>query len=554
MKNIHEYHQRSKHRLNQYAQGPGYLDWETQPNPFRVYEGAQRTRLPLAMEFSAVPYGAIFGEFFTEPYPLNLESVSMFLRLSLSLAAWKQFQGARWALRVNPSSGNLHAEEGYIITGGAPGLPEGVYHYHSRSHALELRLGKRSEAMGVMLDEYEKMDNVFTRQDIFLMGFTSIHWREAWKYGERAFRYCQLDLGHALFCVRAAAAALGWSARLATGASDGMISSLLGISRQEDFAGAETESPGPMVIISTTGRMPGDLDETFDSAARHVILHAARDDSWKGRANTLSASHAHDWPAIDQAARLVFKPATEEQFDTPPEPAPLPASMCDKPAAWIIMTRRSAQAYDRVSLMPPDKFIRIVSALIPRPDMPPWDIIPWPATVHPFLFVHRVQDFAPGIYALVRRQGEVEALQKAMGGKYAWGHPPAAPEGLPLYLLKQMDARGTAAMTSCQQDIAGDGAFSVAMVARFAGPLAIGPWWYRRIHWEAGAVGQALYLEAEAAGFRGTGIGCYFDDMFHSTLGLEGDEFQDLYHFTVGAAVEDERLVTTPPYEEREVE
>jgi hypothetical protein len=57
-----------------------------------------------------------------------------------------------------------------------------------------------------------------------------------------------------------------------------------------------------------------------------------------------------------------------------------------------------------------------------------------------------------------------------------------------------------------------------------------------------------LYLEAEAAGSRATGIGCYFDDACHDLLGLKGDEFQSLYHFTVGGPVEDERLQTIAAY------
>jgi hypothetical protein len=35
-------------------------------------------------------------------------------------------------------------------------------------------------------------------------------------------------------------------------------------------------------------------------------------------------------------------------------------------------------------------------------------------------------------------------------------------------------------------------------------------------------------LNGRAAGVRGTGIGCYFDDAAHNLLGLGGDEFQDL--------------------------
>ena len=75
-----------------------------------------------------------------------------------------------------------------------------------------------------------------------------------------------------------------------------------------------------------------------------------------------------------------------------------------------------------------------------------------------------------------------------------------------------------------------------------------GAWWYRRLFWEAGVLGQVLYLEAEAAGVRGTGIGCYFDDPCHRLLGLAGDAWQDLYHFTVGGPVEDGRLRTAAPY------
>jgi nitroreductase len=71
---------------------------------------------------------------------------------------------------------------------------------------------------------------------------------------------------------------------------------------------------------------------------------------------------------------------------------------------------------------------------------------------------------------------------------------------------------------------------------------------YRELFWEAGMIGQALYLAAEAAGVRGTGIGCYFDDVLHRALGLVGHDWQSLYHFTIGGPVEDVRLRTALPY------
>jgi hypothetical protein len=34
-------------------------------------------------------------------------------------------------------------------------------------------------------------------------------------------------------------------------------------------------------------------------------------------------------------------------------------------------------------------------------------------------------------------------------------------------------------------------------------------------------LGQVLYLEAEEAGIRATGIGCYFDDAVHEVFGID---------------------------------
>ncbi|HSG23671.1 MAG TPA: nitroreductase family protein, partial [Azonexus sp.] len=77
---------------------------------------------------------------------------------------------------------------------------------------------------------------------------------------------------------------------------------------------------------------------------------------------------------------------------------------------------------------------------------------------------------------------------------------------------------------------------------------------YRNLLREAGLVGQALYLEAEAAGVRGTGIGCFFDDPVHQLIGLAGQRYQSVYHFTVGTPINDERIETGPPYPQRQQE
>ena len=220
------YHDQTKHHFNRFARSLGYLDWATQPDPFRRYRDAPTIELPRSALADEVPYEALFDGS-ARPVPVNEHSIGEFLRCSMGLSAWKQYGASRWALRVNPSSGNLHPTETYLIREGR------VYHYAARDHALEER--------GV----FDAVDDEATA---FLVALTSIHWREAWKYGERAFRYCQHDAGHAIGALRLAAALLGWRLALLPRWSDAQLSTLLGLDR--DYAGAEPEEPECLAIVT----------------------------------------------------------------------------------------------------------------------------------------------------------------------------------------------------------------------------------------------------------------------------------------------------------------
>jgi hypothetical protein len=194
-------------------------------------------------------------------------------------------------------------------------------------------------------------------------------------------------------------------------------------------------------------------------------------------------------------------------------------------------------------------FFGMMNRLLADPGQVPFSTIPWQPRVHLFLFVHRVKGLAPGLYGLIREPKSVSVLRRVTRPEFIWSPPEACPPELPLFLLAPGDLRQAAQAFCCGQDIAARGCFSLGMVADFGLSLAsYGPWFYNRLFWECGLIGQALYLEAEAAGLRGTGIGCFFDDSVHEFLGLEGNQYQSLYHFTVGGPVEDSRLMTLPAY------
>ena len=456
------------------------------------------------------------------PQPLALSTLGLLLELSFGLSAWKQFGPDRWALRCNPSSGNLHPTEAYVLCTDSNLLEPGVYHYASRDHLLERRCRFTH-------------DNV---EPTLYLGLSSIHWREAWKYGERAFRYCQHDIGHALAALSYAAACLGWTVELLNEVTDDSLSHWLGLDRVEDFIEYEHETADCLCRINTSKGKP----EPFQATTFLQSLHGAE---WFGTAEKLSRYHFYKWPIIEMAAAHCRKSTNQaERWQAPFQELPCPSHNSN--TSQLIRQRRSAQHFNgKAENLPLAGFHRMMLALLPNPK-PPFTIWNWSPQVHMVLFIHRVDGVAPGLYLLLRDKNDKVGLQQALSSGFVWKK---AADTYDLYLLAPGNLKQAAKTLSCQQSIASDSYFSLGMLTRFAENIKAEPWRYRRLFWECGLLGQILYLESEAAGCRGTGIGCFFDDAVHEVLGLADNAWQSLYHFTVGEPLEDSRLQTLPAYE-----
>ena len=239
----------------------------TSPIRFARSRGRRGFALPLASDALATRYDGVRAGILPSPTPVELGSVATLLELAFGLSAWKAFGGNRWALRCNPSSGNLHPTEGYLLCAAIPGLPGGLYHYVSRDHALEQRAVMAGPEGGL------------------LIGVSSIHWREAWKYGMRAWRYCQHDCGHAI----AAVSLRGRGARMADAmvstAADEVLAGLLGLDRAADFARRRRTRRRMRCCGSATAMRSG---------RRSRARCAMREATWQGHANRLSARRTCD--------------------------------------------------------------------------------------------------------------------------------------------------------------------------------------------------------------------------------------------------------------------
>ena len=124
------YHDRTKHDFRRYAASLGYMDWGNQPHPFRYYEGTEVTPLEIPQEVVNSAYELIYEPNAIQPVPVTLRSISEFFYYGMSLSAWKSTGEKRWALRVNPSSGNLHPTESYLLLKTPDGDPATPVLYH----------------------------------------------------------------------------------------------------------------------------------------------------------------------------------------------------------------------------------------------------------------------------------------------------------------------------------------------------------------------------------------------------------------------------------------
>jgi SagB-type dehydrogenase family enzyme len=499
------YHQATKHTYHSVRANAHYLDWSNQPDTFRTYEGAPVTMLapgpgfPDAGAFDAM--GALGGRtrttgeiHFDESNPIQLDAIwlSRLLWHSMAVNAWKKIPstGSRYSLRVNPSSGNLHPTETYLALNGLTGVDDGLYHYRADRHALELRspgAWTRHLADALLIP--------WAAGSSLIVGLTSIFWREAWKYRDRAYRYCCHDLGHAMMSLLLAARALGLPGGAITHFADSRLTRALGLTGGD-------EAPMAFLVFgsrNSLAQVPTLPQETFVGVPNELSVEEVPYELLLGiHRSTLLSDTADPTPNMPDVNAAIAG-------GRPPLAGHFRDAARDSNLGVIARRRRSALDFDPRT--PPIERSEMEQLL----DYATRD---WPADwrgnfggeaaavargadfVTLYLYVHCVRDYEPGVY---RWDGSSRGLEQ----------------------LHRGNVERVAAYLSLEQALAGNACFAVSMVADLAAAAKnFGNRGYRYVHFEAGAIGQRLYLGAEALGWNATGIGAFYDDDVHRYLGF----------------------------------
>jgi len=197
----------------------------------------------------------------------------------MGIALWKVAGANRWALRCNASSGNLQPTEAYLITPPIEGISKEstISHYTPKTHGLEI-------LNSFTCDFWDDL-----APGSFLVALSSIIWREAWKYGERAFRYTQLDAGHAMHAITISAKMLGWHCKVLNNAKTQNLDTILGFTQKNRFHQNEEESSDMLLLIT-----PNKTDKIPDISN----LLSSCQNQYESIANSLSQKH-HVWDILN---------------------------------------------------------------------------------------------------------------------------------------------------------------------------------------------------------------------------------------------------------------
>jgi SagB-type dehydrogenase family enzyme len=487
-----EYHESTQHSVESLRQALHVLDWANMPDSFRHYEGVPVLDLPADPPSPEIPaLEVLHGVSGATPAGDGPTFLSQLLFYSAAISASKRVPstGYRYALRVNPSSGNLHPTEFHFLTRGLKEWPDGLYHYRPSAHMAEQR------ALGGL--EMTLADS--SAPILFVL--TSIVWREAWKYRDRAYRYCLHDMGHAWQALALAARAIGCDSFAVGHFPDDEVAQFCRLNEDE----------WPMLIVELRGRS---IPVREPDACETV--------SYGGHANQLSKERTA-YTRIDRIHGSTKLSKRGCRGMSPADPAPTGSGEIKLPPpasstrAFGEVARMRRSALDFVGGIQSMSLAQLSAALTAATRPVSADF----ASTHfiqLYLYVHRVNGLQPGVYRLWRERAELEQI-------------------------KSGDQRVAAAGLSLGQDLAGNACVAFSMIGDLDRAVrAYGDRGYRYVHFEAGAIGHRLYLAAEALGLGATGIGAFYDDEVHHYLNLTSKQGRVVYHFAIGYPVPDSRV------------
>ncbi|HBE19637.1 MAG TPA: SagB-type dehydrogenase domain-containing protein [Cyanobacteria bacterium UBA11149] len=501
------YHERTKYDPETISSKNRRLDWENQPMPYKEYK--------VGANFDLKPY-------LRDDFPgLATEADKSWRRLSRLLlcsygltARMETMMGSPVYLRAAPSAGGLYPAEVYVISRGTSLLPSGIYNYQCRTHSLihfwasEVWQGLQDACFG---------HSVLEKTDLAII-VTTIFYRSAWRYEDRAYRRIFLDTGHLLGNIELASALNGYRSHLIGGFVDRKVNDLLYL---------DPELEGAIAVVPLTDCFhgqdnPSSIPTALPSATQlnypkvpdgELLLHFHRatqiEETKNGQLSKIldsdkSRDDKYNFPFCTKVSTATIPINWGEKT----EEGLAPVNLED-----TILKRRSTRAYNGANLT----FNELNSLL--NFTYQPQDYIPQGLDGEPDYFD----------LSLIETFIAVSGVNGLEEGCYYY-----APKAQELRQIRFKNFRRELHYLCLGQDLGRDAGvvlFHTADLRKAVGKY--GDRVYRYLHMDAGHLGQRLNLAAIYLGLGVSGIGGFFDDRVNEVLGIPPDEAV-LYVTTLG--------------------
>ena len=236
-----DYHEATKHSEISLMTQRHYLDFNNRPIPFKVYTSDLPIyRLPSSFpqptldaitSISAIPKKLDTSDNDTTGYDdigpsrkLDVGDLAEILFFSAGITRAIKYNSVTYYMRAASATGALYPIELYVVCKElAPDLKAGIYHFSPGDFSLtQIRSGDYRYHLAAATAE-----PAMTLSSPVSLVFTSLAWRNAWKYQARSYRHWFWDSGVIVANLLATTIAMGLATRLNMGFIDEMVNCLL---------------------------------------------------------------------------------------------------------------------------------------------------------------------------------------------------------------------------------------------------------------------------------------------------------------------------------------
>ena len=230
---ILRYHEETKHSELSVRMSAHYLDWDNKPSPFKEYHGLSSTLLPREFPHPEAEALAAIRDVHvsqdTRRRTIDLGVFAELLFFSAGLTRKMKVGSNSYYMRAASATGALYPIELYAVCGQQiPGLAAGVYHFNPYEFALvRLKEGDHRQELAAACG-----DGCLTSPVSII--FTSLAWRNAWKYEARSYRHWFWDSGVIVANLLGVCASEGIPIKVLLGFVDSEVDHILALKKCEE--------------------------------------------------------------------------------------------------------------------------------------------------------------------------------------------------------------------------------------------------------------------------------------------------------------------------------